>query len=93
VGLEGRKPTQIAGRWLSVGRAVLWDFTYLCWNLTTFYNRRRTHSSLGPGIPEPVEACVPTQGNRHHLPAGYRIAKTAVLGGLHHEYRLEKVAA
>jgi transposase InsO family protein len=59
----------------------------------SFYNRGRPHSSLGPGIPERVEACVPAQVNKHHLPAGYRIAKTAVLGGLHHEYRLEKVAA
>jgi transposase InsO family protein len=59
----------------------------------SFYNRGRPHSSLGPGIPEPVEACVPAEVNRHHLPAGYRIAKTAVLGGLHHEYRLEKVTA
>ncbi|MBV8844507.1 MAG: hypothetical protein JO307_16995 [Bryobacterales bacterium] len=25
-------------------------------------------------------------------PAGYRVAKTTVLGGLHHEYRLEKAA-
>ena len=36
---------------------------------------------------------VPASGHRHKLPAGYRIAKTAVLGGLHHEYRLVKEAA
>lgn len=40
MGLDGRKPTQIAGRWLSVGRAVLWDFTYLCWNLTCSDHRK-----------------------------------------------------
>ena len=22
------------GKWLGVGRDLLWDFTYLCWNLT-----------------------------------------------------------
>ena len=48
---------------------------------------------MGPGIPQAVEACVPAQVNRHHLPVGYRIAKKALLGGLHHEYRREKVAA
>ena len=29
----------------------------------------------------------------NRLPAGYRVAKTSVLGGLHHEYRLVKEAA
>jgi hypothetical protein len=36
---------------------------------------------------------IPASGHRHQLPAGYGIAKTAVLGGLHHEYRLVKEAA
>jgi len=27
------------------------------------------------------------------LPAGYRVVKTSVLGGLHHEYRLVKEVA
>ena len=31
--------------------------------------------------------------DRHKLPAGYRVVKTSVLGGLHHEYRLVKEAA
>jgi hypothetical protein len=29
----------------------------------------------------------------HQLPAGYRVAATAILNGLHHEYRFEKKAA
>ena len=50
------------------------------------YNRARPHSSLGPGIPEPPEGLpVPRQPHRHHLPDGYRVVSTPVLGGLHHE--------
>jgi putative transposase len=57
------------------------------------YNRGRPHSSLGPGIPEPSQETVPASDHRHKLSAGYRLAKTPVLGGLHHEYRLVKDAA
>ena len=57
------------------------------------YNRGRPHSSLGPGIPEPNQDCVPASDDRHKLPAGYRVVKTSVLGGLYHEYRLVKEPA
>jgi transposase InsO family protein len=57
------------------------------------YNRGRPHSSLGPGIPEPSQERVPASDHRHKLPAGYRVGKTPVLGGLHHEYHLVKEAA
>lgn len=57
------------------------------------YNRGRPHSSLGPGIPEPPEAKVPAGLHRHKLPIGYRVTSTPILGGLHHEYGLEKEAA
>jgi putative transposase len=58
------------------------------------YNHRRPHSSLGPGIPE-VERSWPTPLilSRHHLPQDMRVKAKKVLGGLHHEYRLEKCAA
>jgi transposase InsO family protein len=59
----------------------------------THYNRGRPHSALGPGIPEPPQASVPVSGHRHKLPEGFRVESTPVLGGLHHEYRLEKEAA
>jgi putative transposase len=59
----------------------------------THYNRGRPHSALGPSFPEPIQARVPASGHRHRLPPGYRVAKTPVLGGLHHEYRLEQEVA
>ncbi len=59
----------------------------------THYNRGRPHSALGPGIPEPPQTEAPAGPHRHKLPAGYRVESTPVLGGLHHEYRLEKEAA
>ena len=67
-------------------RLILKDFV-------DFYNRGRPHSSLGPGIPESNQAKVPASGHRHHLPAGYRVCSKPVLGGLHHDYRLEKEVA
>jgi transposase InsO family protein len=57
------------------------------------YNRGRPHSSLGPGIPEPIPALVPAGPHRHKLPIGYQVTSTPILGGLHHEYGLEKEAA
>jgi len=57
------------------------------------YNRGRPHSSLGPGTPESTQSEVPESDHGHKIPPGYRVAKTSVLGGLHHEYRLVKEAA
>jgi putative transposase len=33
------------------------------------------------------------KNKRHQIPAGYRVRTKPILGGLHHEYRLEKNAA
>ena len=58
------------------------------------YNRGRPHASLGPGIPEHPQADpVVDASNGHRLPTGYRVAARRILGGLHHEYDLERVAA
>ena len=57
------------------------------------YNRGRPHSALGPGLPEPVSDRAPSNEHRHRLPIGYRVVKSSVLGGLHHEYGLVKRAA
>jgi len=59
----------------------------------THFNHGRPHMSLGPGIPAPLQQPPPANESRHSIPAGYVIRSTAVLGGLHHEYSLEKVAA
>jgi putative transposase len=58
------------------------------------YNGGRPHLSLGPGIPDRERTSVigPRVG-RHHLPSNIRVASRSVLGGLHHEYRLETIAA
>ena len=60
----------------------------------THYNRGRPHASLGPGIPEPaMKPPRNAQYGKHQLPEDCRIRTRDVLGGLHHEYWLEKVAA
>jgi hypothetical protein len=58
----------------------------------THYNHARVHTSLGPGVPDPIRPSPPMSGHRHHLPAGHVLRSKPVLGGLHHEYWLEKVA-
>jgi len=58
------------------------------------YNRGRPHSALGPGIPDPAGSVFfHPKGYGHSLPPNTRIHKESVLGGLHHEYRLERIAA
>jgi hypothetical protein len=50
--------------------------------------------SLGPGIPDPVKGgAIPRKMHGHKVPSGVAIKKRAILGGLHHEYRLEQAAA
>jgi transposase InsO family protein len=58
------------------------------------YNEGRPHSRLGPGIPDPPPE-LPTirQNHGYDVPEGFSIKKRSILGGLHHEYRLERIAA
>jgi transposase InsO family protein len=60
------------------------------------YNHGRPHAALGPGIPVPrTEPCLLylRSTRRHELPASTRVVAQPILGGLHHEYRLERIAA
>jgi transposase InsO family protein len=60
----------------------------------THYNQGRPHMSLGPGIPEPLRTLpVRRQAHRHRMPTRQRIVARPVIGGLHHDYRLENQAA
>jgi hypothetical protein len=58
------------------------------------YNAGRLHMALGPGIPQtPPQLPVPLQEQRHRIPGYLRVVARPMLGGLHHEYRLEGQAA
>ena len=60
------------------------------------YNQGRPHMSLGPGIPSDAKESmipVPAAKERHQWPNGRALRVRPILGGLHHEYSLEKTAA
>jgi putative transposase len=58
------------------------------------YNAGRPHMALGPGIPQPSpDVPAPRHVCRHRLPAHLRVAARPILGGLHHEYRLQEQIA
>lgn len=57
------------------------------------YNRARPHTSLDGGVPEPNQQVpAPLLSHRHHLPDDARIVAKSILGGLSHEYHLERAA-
>jgi putative transposase len=90
-GWHRRVPSQ---RWRTFVRnhalaIVARDF---CW--VQHHNQGRPHMSLGPGIPQPPpHPPAPLQAHRHWLPAHLRVVGRPILGGLQHEYRLEKKVA
>ena len=58
------------------------------------YNSGRPHSSLGPGIPDDVHTGAEQNGRtRQTMRKEAPVVARPVLGGLHHEYRWEDVAA
>jgi len=59
-----------------------------------YYNTERPHMALGPGIPQPLPGLpAPLQEQRHRWPAHGQVVARPILGGLHHEYRLEEHVA
>ena len=60
----------------------------------THYNGGRPHMALGPGIPQPsVSVPISLHKHRHWLTPPLPVVSRPVLGGLHHEYRLDQKAA
>lgn len=57
------------------------------------YHQGRPHASLGPGLPKPSPDLRRPEPCGHRLPVRHRVVATPILGGLHHEYRLEREAA
>ena len=57
------------------------------------FNRGRPHASLGPGLPEPPPGLPAVLITGHQLPRDARVVARSILGGLHHEYGLERKAA
>jgi len=57
------------------------------------YNKSRPHSSLGPEISDADFHKAELQSKRHCVPKHHRVSVTPILGGLHHEYRLQEITA
>lgn len=58
------------------------------------YNAGRPHSSLGPGIPDQGANLAPRLGTgSEFLAKDVQLTSRPILGGLHHEYAWEKMAA
>ena len=58
------------------------------------YNGGRPHRSLGPGIPDQGRGpAIMTGGNRHRIAEASQLSARSVLGGLHHEYAWDRIAA
>jgi transposase InsO family protein len=55
------------------------------------YNGERPHAALGPGVPDEPARHTPSTG--HHVSPAHSVVARARLGGLHHDYGLESIAA
>jgi hypothetical protein len=80
--------------WLDVGtrRIAHWNVTSVLQEWVAHDNQGRPYASLGPGIPDVrLDRLRPPNG--HRIPDGHRVVADPILAGLHHEYRLEPLAA
>jgi transposase InsO family protein len=66
------------------------DFAFLAESMS-HYNGERPHSALGPGLPDDPSRKTTLTG--HRLSAAHHVVASTRLGGLHHHYQLETVAA
>jgi transposase InsO family protein len=67
-----------------------WHVLRIVKEWASYYNTSRPHMSLGPGIPSPPEHLpARLQPTRHRIAGDLRVCARPVLGGLHHDYRLE----
>jgi hypothetical protein len=83
-----RRPPFLAGVLSGSGKGAVLRKYHPCWI------KGRPHSSLGPRLPEAEQdSPLPIQKHRHRLQEEYGVKSKAILGGLHHEYWLEKIAA
>ena len=89
-------------RWIGTVRRECLDFLIplndghlrsLLKEWVTHYNRGRPHASLGPGIPDLRAGQQRAKLCGHHVPIDQQVVTKAILGGLHHEYGLERRAA
>jgi transposase InsO family protein len=66
----------------------------ILWSWLPHYNRGRPHSSLGPGLPDPLpNSSLRLKRQRHRFDRPSRVIAHSVLNGLHHEYSLLADAA
>jgi putative transposase len=58
-----------------------------------YYNRGCPHASLGPRIPDRPRDMPHEASSQYRIPQDYLVVTKLILGGLHHEYGLERFAA
>jgi putative transposase len=69
-----------------------WHLRRVLTEWVAHYNRGRPHAALGRGLPD-ASSAVPVSVSDHDLFRAHRVTVRPILGGLHHEYHLETVAA
>ena len=85
------EPTPVAHATDASGTGLLEKRFYGCF-VPRLYNHGRPHSSLGPGIPD-LRSRRQAKPCGHRIPVDHQVVTKAILGGLHHEYRLERRVA